>query len=180
MLRSPVNIRSVSDQCKPATQLQYTSNPHIYSEVGEASGNKNPTSITNWPNQDLPHPLCQSSSEDNPPMAMQMSTQPIRNPIIAHQKYLTRFNGNNSSEKYCNSTNKTNDSNDNRPSILSQDCSMSSYSSSGYDSMTQSPPLSNRNQRTLPITIDKQYSTNYDNVRGHFRGPFVSYTNNRS
>ena len=59
------------------------------------------------------------------------------------------------------------------PASPSQDCSMSSYSSSGYDSMTQPPPS------LSPDQIPLNYSTNYDNVRGHLRGPFVSYTNKR-
>ena len=119
----------------------------------------------NWQHQDLHHPLSHSMFDNNPQFNPQSRClDPIGQPIVSHQKY-------------CHSATM-------KPNEKPQDCSMSSYSS-GYDSMTMSPPsskgeaistLSSRNQEASP---QKLYSTNYDNVRGHLRGPFVSYTNHR-
>ena len=109
-----------------------------------------------------------------------MESEPIRQPLVAHQKYLSQLNTNNPrQQKYCQLAMQPNEQDNINPSTsLSQDCSMSSYSSSGYDSMTQSPPSLSQNQTSR--NQEQQYSTNYDNVRGHLRGPFVSYTNDRN
>ena len=134
-----------------------------------------PEFVVNWQHQDLHHPLSQSMSEDNPQFESQSRClDPIRQPLVSshkHQKY------------FPSATMKQNESS-NRHQILPQDCSMSSYSS-GYDSMTQSPPsskeghLSTLSSRNQEASQQQMYSTNYDNVRGNLRGPFVSYTNNR-
>ena len=124
----------------------------------------------------------------------QMDIEPIRNPLIAHQKYLSHSN-HNPHPRVAESTKAMKPPNietyaSHHPSFLQpQDCSMSSYSSSGYDSMTQSPSSLNREQTKNDIAQHsnnlqrkdiQHYSTNYDNVRGHLRGQFVSYTNNRN
>ena len=156
----------------PSIQTRNASNPHIYAEVQELSSYGSPDFTFNWQQQDLHHPLSQSMSDDHPHFEPQLKCiDPIRQPLV-------------SSQKYCQSATMKPMEKTSCQQMMNQDCSMSSYSS-GYDSMTQSPPsskgghvstLSSRNQESLQPQI---YSTNYDNVRGHLRGPFVSYTNNR-
>ena len=176
MPRTPSNHnRSISSHPNLTMKIQNASNPHIYAEVQEVSYHGNPK--PNWQRQDLHHPLCQSTLDNEPQPVQQIASEPIRQPLVVHQKYLSQLNTNNSGQKYCHSTMKPNDI---LPS-LSQDCSMSSYSSSGYDSMTQSPPsLSRSHETSQEQPLVNNYSTNYDNVRGHLRGPFVSYTTNRN
>ena len=163
-------------------KIHNASNPHIYAEVQEVSYHGNPSPITNWQMQDLHHPLCQSTLDNEPQSVQQMGSEPIRQPLLVHQKYLSQLNTNNSGQNYCPSTLKPNERDNIHPSSSPQDCSMSSYSSSGYDSMTQSPPSLSRIHETSQHQQQplQHYSTNYDNVRGHLRGPFVSYTNNRN
>ena len=133
-----------------------------------------PEHTTSWLHQDLNHPLGRSTAQNDFHEAQQMSVDPIRRPILAQQKYLSQLSNSNP-QKYCQSATMKSYEQDMllHPASPSQDCSMSSYSSSGYDSMTQPPPS------LSPDQIPLNYSTNYDNVRGHLRGPFVSYTNKR-
>ena len=163
--------------------IHNASNPHIYAEVQEVSYHGNPKPISNWQRQDLHHPLYHSTLDNEPQSVQEIGSEPIRQPLLVHQKYFSQLNTNNSGQKYCQSAMKPINERDNihPSSSLSQDCSMSSYSSSGYDSMTQSPPSLSRNHETSGIQEQpmQHYSTNYDNVRGHLRGPFVSYTNTR-
>ena len=114
-------------------------------------------------------------SEDNPQFESQSRClDPIRQPLVSSLK----------DQMYFPSATMKQNENSNRHQILPQDCSMSSYSS-GYDSMTQSPPsskeghLSTLSSRNQEASQQPMYSTNYDNVRGNLRGPFVSYTNNK-
>ena len=114
-------------------------------------------------------------SEDNPQFESQSRClDPIRQPLVSSHKY----------QKYIPSATMRQNDSSSCHQIIPQDCSMSSYSS-GYDSMTQSPPsskeghLSTLSSRNQEASQQQMYSTNYDNVRGHLRGPFVSYTNNK-
>ena len=168
--RVPIN------NTNPLLKARNSSNPHIYAEVQELSCYGSPEFGINWQHQDLHHPLSHSMSDDSSRFDPQSRCiDPIRQPLVSSQKY----------QKYCQSATMKQNEKLNSPQMMPQDCSMSSYSS-GYDSMTQSPPsskggphstLSSRNQDSSHQQI---YSTNYDNVRGHHRGPFVSYTNNRN
>ena len=180
MSRTPINHnRSISSHPNLIMKIQNASNPHIYAEVQEVSYHGNPK--PNWQRQDLHHPLCQSTLDNEPQPVHQIASEPIRQPLVVHQKYLSQLNTNNSGQKYCHSNQLKPNERDNILPSLSQDCSMSSYSSSGYDSMTQSPPsLSRSHETSQEQPLVNNYSTNYDNVRGHLRGPFVSYTTNRN
>ena len=177
-------------------RIANTSSPHIYADVQEISSQQVfPETKTRWKDQGLHHPLGQSTQQkSDSTFVEQMDIEPIRNPLIAHQKYLSHSN-HNPHPRVDQSTKAMKPPNietyaSHHPSFLqSQDCSMSSYSSSGYDSMTQSPSSLNREQikndipqhsNNLQRKDIQQYSTNYDNVRGHLRGQFVSYTNNRN
>ena len=162
----------------PTNRPQYNSNSHIYMEVSELPGNKNASLSSGWEDRALYHPLSPLSTDDS---EMSFMSQPIRKPLIAHQQQLAQQCQNNTNPQKHRQTNVNDVTCDRKsihPSIHTQDCSMSSHSSSGYDSMvSQSPPLVNRNQRTIPPSNEPQYTANYDNVRGKLRGHFVTYNN---
>ena len=146
--------------------------------------NTSPLHQDAWQDQTLHHPLSPLSVNPDEESFLSLNPQPIRNPLVAHQQYLSH------TQEHQNRTRKPPIDhhmkypyNVTHSNALSQDCSMSSHdSSSGYDSMTQSPPSAIRlHQRTIPknhnIQQEQNYTTNYDNVRGQLRGPFVRYNN---
>ena len=77
-------------------RIANTSSPHIYADVQEISSQQVvPETKTRWKGQDLQHPLGQSTGQKSDSnFVEQMDIEPIRNPLIAHQKYLSHSNHN--------------------------------------------------------------------------------------